>query len=309
MFARSVVLRQLLSTNSFSMRQAAIFQYQMANFSIINEQQRFFAAKKKKFGKVGEEGSRSEVESEETTNYAEPARQAERKTSYDWSNEANKDSFDAPNLSAALYKPFSLGENIKKIASAPDHKPPSYEDTIEGRYATSLFISASQAGKLYEVYEDFVYLTELYKNCEQFRYFTENSGIGLAQITQLNQALSETAQFEAVSLKFLVVLAESKRLVFLKDIAQKFTKLYTQLNKEEKITIISAYDLNKSQQEQVLDALKANPKNEGKQFVIQFQVDPLIQGGLQMYTESEFIDMSLVSRRQMISSEIAKLVS
>jgi F0F1-type ATP synthase delta subunit len=47
----------------------------------------------------------------------------------------------------------------------------------------------------------------------------------------------------------------------------------------------------------VLAALKENPKNEGKQFVIQFTVDPLIQGGLQMYTESEFIDMSLVSRR------------
>jgi hypothetical protein len=43
--------------------------------------------------------------------------------------------------------------------------------------------------------------------------------------------------------------------------------------------------------------------------VIQFTVDPLIQGGLQMYTESEFIDMSLVSRRSMIASEVAKLVS
>ncbi len=105
------------------------------------------------------------------------------------------------------------------------------------------------------------------------------------------------------------MLAESKRLIYLKEIATKFSKLYTQLNKEEKITIISAYDLSKGQQDQVLDALKANPKNEGKQFVIQFTVDPLIQGGLQMYTESEFIDMSLISRRSMISSEIAKLVS
>lgn len=306
MFARSVVLRQLLSTSTF--RHAAVLQYQMANFSFVNQEQRFFAAKKKKFGKAGEEGSRSEVEQEETSTYAEPARQSS-KAGFDWRQEANRDSLDAPQLPPALYKPFAVGDNIKKIASAPDHKPPSYEDTIEGRYATSLFISASQAGKLYEVYEDFVYLFELHKNCEHFRYFTENSGIGLTQITQLNQALSETADFEAVSLKFLVVLAESKRLIYLKEIAQKFTKLYTQLNKEEKITIISASDLSKAQQQQVLDALKANPKNEGKQFVIQFQVDPLIQGGLQMYTESEFIDMSLVSRRQMIQQEIAKLVS
>ena len=59
----------------------------------------------------------------------------------------------------------------------------------------------------------------------------------------------------------------------------------------------------------MLAALKANPKNEGKQFVIQYKVDALIQGGLQMYTESEFIDMSLASRRAMINNEIAKLVS
>ena len=82
-----------------------------------------------------------------------------------------------------------------------------------------------------------------------------------------------------------------------------------QLNKEEKITIISAAELNDGQQSQVLEALKANPKNEGKQFVIQYTVDPSIQGGLQMYTESEFMDMSLASRRAMISQEITKLVA
>ena len=57
MFARSLVLRQLLSTNSFVMRNLAVFQFQMANFSFVNHQQRMFASKKKKFGKAGEEGS------------------------------------------------------------------------------------------------------------------------------------------------------------------------------------------------------------------------------------------------------------
>lgn len=105
MFARSVVLRKLLSTTSF--RQAVVLQYQMASFSFVNQQERFFAAKKKKFGKAGEEGSRSEVEQEEASNYAEPARQSEgHKTSLDWREEANKDNLDAANLPAALFKPF-----------------------------------------------------------------------------------------------------------------------------------------------------------------------------------------------------------
>ena len=121
--------------------------------------------------------------------------------------------------------------------------------------------------------------------------------------------LSETATFEDVTYKFLVVLAESKRLIYLREISEKFAKLYMQLNREEKITIISASELNDKQKGQVLDALKANPQNEGKQFVIQYTIDPAIEGGLQMYTESEFMDMSLASRRAMIHTEIAKLTS
>jgi F0F1-type ATP synthase delta subunit len=45
---------------------------------------------------------------------------------------------------------------------------------------------------------------------------------------------------------FLVVLAENKRLIYIKDIASKYQKLYQQFNKEEKITIISADPLSES---------------------------------------------------------------
>jgi len=57
----------------------------------------------------------------------------------------------------------------------------------------------------------------------------------------------------------------------------------------------------------VVSALKANPQNEGKAFTIDYMVDAQIQGGLQMYTESEFMDMSLQSRMMRINEEVAKL--
>lgn len=84
--------------------------------------------------------------------------------------------------------------------------------------------------------------------------------------------------------------------MFIKEIAEKYQKLYQQFNKEEKITIISAYQLSKVEEDQVLQALKANPQNQGKEFVLEFKIDGNILGGLQMYTESEFMDMSLSSR-------------
>ena len=89
-----------------------------------------------------------------------------------------------------------------------------------------LFTTASQNGHLFAVYEDLMYLNEIYKNSEQFRLFTENGGVGSKEMAQLNQALSDTAPFCTTTLHFLTVLAENKRLNFIADIASKYGKLY-----------------------------------------------------------------------------------
>jgi len=78
---------------------------------------------------------------------------------------ASKADFSAANakqpaeeVNADLYKAFKIGDHIKVIQSTPDHKPPSQEDTIEGRYASVLFTSASHDEALYTIYEDITYI-------------------------------------------------------------------------------------------------------------------------------------------------------
>lgn len=146
-----------------------------------------------------------------------------------------------------LFQPFTVGD-IKRIDSTPDHLPPSKEDTIEGRYAGVLFTTASQNGHLYDVFEDMKYLRELYTHCESFRLFTENAGVGAKEIAELNKALQDTAPFSATTMRFLEVLAENKRLIFIREISEKYAKLYQEFNKEEKVTIISAKPLTDDQQ-------------------------------------------------------------
>jgi F0F1-type ATP synthase delta subunit len=41
---------------------------------------------------------------------------------------------------------------------------------------------------------------------------------------------------------------------------------------------------------------------------LEFTVDETIKGGLQMYTETEFMDMSLQSRINMMKAEVNKFV-
>ena len=153
------------------------------------------------------------------------------------------------------------------------------------------------------------YLRALYAHCESFRLFTENGGVGAKEIADLNKALQDTAPFSQTTLRFLEVLAENKRLIFIREISEKYAKLYQEFNKEEKVTIISAKPLSDDQQNQILAALKANPQNEGKEFTVDYEIDESIMGGLQMYTESEFMDMSLASRVLRINQEIEKLVN
>ncbi len=152
------------------------------------------------------------------------------------------------------------------------------------------------------------FLGEVYQNSESFRQFTENAGVGVKEAKQFNEALQEIADFDPVTIRFIEVLAENKRLMFIKEIADKYIKLYQQFNKEEKITIISAYKLSPEDEKSVLSALKANPQNQGKEFQLEFRVEEGILGGLQMYTESEFMDMSLSSRLDKLKSEIQKMV-
>lgn len=126
-------------------------------------------------------------------------------------------------------------------------------------------------------------------------------------MSQMSAALNSIADFNPLTIKFLEILAENGRLGEISQVADKYAKLYKTLNKEEKITIISADELSADEKSEVMAALKANPNNEGKEFTLEYTLDSTIRGGLQMYTETEFMDMSLASRIDRLKSDIHRL--
>jgi hypothetical protein len=71
-------------------------------------------------------------------------------------------------LGEELFKAFSVGD-VKVIQTTDDHKPPLYDDTIEGRYAGVLFSTASQQEALYTIYEDISYIKGLYDASDSFK--------------------------------------------------------------------------------------------------------------------------------------------
>ena len=89
-----------------------------------------------------------------------------------------------------------------------------------------LFTSASQQKALYEIFEDMKFISELYANSDAFQLFTMNGGVGLKEVKEFNKALLEIADFHPLTIHFIEVLGENKRLTYIKEIADKYLKLY-----------------------------------------------------------------------------------
>ena len=194
------------------------------------------------------------------------------------------------------------------IDSVQNHKCPLVEDSVGGRYAQTLFIVASQNKELYKVNEDMIYILDIYKNSEAFRTFSANSGLGSKQINDLFSSINECGNFCKTTNDFVSLLAKNKRFMYIKDISKMFIRSYSMLSKEEKIKIISATELSSKDKERVKESLLQNPENQGKTFIIDYEVNASILGGLQMYSENKFMDLSLNSRVDKLKEEVGKLI-
>eukprot|EP00345_Euplotes_harpa_P004361 CAMPEP_0168322862 /NCGR_PEP_ID=MMETSP0213-20121227/3143_1 /TAXON_ID=151035 /ORGANISM="Euplotes harpa, Strain FSP1.4" /LENGTH=200 /DNA_ID=CAMNT_0008324833 /DNA_START=72 /DNA_END=674 /DNA_ORIENTATION=+ len=193
------------------------------------------------------------------------------------------------------------------VESAPNHTPPSKDDSITGRYASVMFSTASRSASLHKIFEDMKALSDLYQASEALRAMTENSGLSQEETQEFIKVITSVVPLQPLTIKLIELLSTNKRLLYIDEIAGKYKKLYVELNREEKITIISADQLNSNQQAEVLSALKENPNNVGKHFILEFKVDKSIKGGLILFTESEFMDMSLTSRVNRIRQEVNSL--
>lgn len=201
-----------------------------------------------------------------------------------------------------------LPRNLKEVQSVEGHKAPLNEDTVAGKYSQTLFVTSSMANDLFNAYNDMLYILDVYNSLPEFKTIKNNAGLSLTQISGFCNEIAECGNFCQTTRAFLALVAENKRFNHIDEIAHKYIKLYQLLSKEEKITIISAQELNDHQKDDVKKALLSNPENEGKTFIIDYSVNPSILGGLQMYSENKFMDLSLNSRVEKLKDEVNKLI-
>ena len=165
--------------------------------------------------------------------------------------------------------------------------------SLSGRYALALFELARDSKQLDSVAESLGALKKALSESDDFRNLTTSPVIGREAAAKAVAALAASMGLDALTTKFLGVLAEARRLSQLPAAIRAFETLLSQHKGESRAEITSAHPLSDDQ----VAALQKNLKTRvGRDVAVDTKVDPAILGGLVVKIGSQMIDSSIRTR-------------
>lgn len=166
---------------------------------------------------------------------------------------------------------------------------------IAGRYASALFDLAQDQSALEPVAADLAAFGRMIDESDDLRRLVRSPVIRRsAQVAALD-ALMDKAQMNALTKKFVGLVARNRRLFALRDMIRGFSRLLAQHRGEVAGEVVSAHPLSDTQ----LDALKAQLKAAvGNDVQLEAKVDASLLGGLVVKIGSRMIDSSLRTKLQ-----------
>ena len=175
----------------------------------------------------------------------------------------------------------------------------------QGRYAFTLYKAAEHTQSLDAVKENMVFINELYAQSPDFQILIANPSLKKQQVQLILTEICEQANFAAVSKNLIRTLLENGRLRHLKEVASKYLSYYKLKDRRETVKVVSAVKLSPEEEKQV-EASMTGFSSDAK-YDLNFEVDPAILGGLQLYFPTAFMDLSLKSRLDKIKEEVSVL--
>jgi len=170
---------------------------------------------------------------------------------------------------------------------------------LSGRYATALFELAQGAKALDAVAASLATLRQALTESPDLATLTTSPVIDRTSAAQAMAAASNAMGLDALTTKFLGVLAANRRLAALPAIITDFNALTAAQRGEVSAQVTSAHPLSDEQ----VTALKAKLRaGLGADAALDLRVDPEILGGLIVRTGSRLIDSSLRTKLNTLAS-------
>jgi len=163
------------------------------------------------------------------------------------------------------------------------------------RYASALYDLADEKGALDAVAGDLKGLNGLIGESEDFRRFIKSPVMSRGDQTKGIAAIGEKAGLNALTRKFLGLIASNRRLFALPGMIAGFLEILAKRRGEVTAEVVSAQALTEGQKTELIAQLK---KTVGRTVSLTTKVDDTILGGLIVKVGSRMFDSSLKSKLQ-----------
>jgi F-type H+-transporting ATPase subunit delta len=165
--------------------------------------------------------------------------------------------------------------------------------SLQGRYASALFDLASENGKVTAVESDLAALGQAIAESAELAALIRNPRLTREGAATAMANVAALLKLSPLTLNFLGVLAQNRRLAKLPEIVRAFAVIAAAARGELAAEVTSAHPLSTAQLSALSEKLKAR---EGKDVKLTATVDPEILGGLIVRIGSTQIDSSIRTR-------------
>lgn len=170
-------------------------------------------------------------------------------------------------------------------------------------YAQALMSLAQDKNLSEQFGQDIRALQDLLKNSQDLRLFLESP---VVQVADKKAVLEKVVGEDSNSYlkRFLLLLVEKRRIVFLEEVCQQYLELLRKLTNTVLAEVTSTTELSEEQRQSVAERVKALT---GAQAVeIKTSVDPDLLGGVVIKVGSQVYDASLRGQLRRISLNLSK---
>lgn len=165
--------------------------------------------------------------------------------------------------------------------------------SLSGRYATALFDLARDSKAIDSVGTSLESLKAALAQSSDFAALTTNPLLSRDALIKAVAAVAKAMKLDALTAKFLGVLAQNRRLAQLGPVIAAYQSLAANHRGEATATVTSAHALDASQVSALKKQLRAKI---GRDVAVDLSVDPAILGGLVVKIGSQMIDSSIRTR-------------
>jgi len=185
-------------------------------------------------------------------------------------------------------------------------KPKIEDQTLEGRYATALFMASHK--KLDKVQTDLQAINKLLDSSPDFKLMVESPGIQPEERTDALVEMTKILKTDESVVNFLKVLVENKRLHLLERMIDVFEEFYRAEKNLVLCQVTSATELAKGPRAEVAAALQTRVGKDSK-LLINYDVNPALLGGLVVKMGNAVLDNSVASRVEQLQKQLLAPVS